>query len=199
MIINNVVLAGNLTADAAIIECQERVGRFKVDFRLAVNQSKRQSGTDSGGERATFINVKLFVSENAAGFFASTLYKGREVVVTGALASHTSLGQSGSSNTTMYIDARSVEVVPEANERRMEEQGIEAIDEAPAKPAPRQFHVQRPTQPVQQPPPSRPEIHQAPRHTPQPARSASPAQLYRDKGVQETAITASNADDLLRW
>ncbi|WP_267122620.1 single-stranded DNA-binding protein [Xanthomonas sacchari] len=201
MIINNVVLAGNLTADAAIIECQERVGRFKVDFRMAVNQPRKHGDSVSAGERATFINVKLFVSENAAVFFASTLYKGREVVVTGGLASHTSLGQNGSNSTTIYIDAKSVEVVPEANERRLEEQAIEVGEDAPAKPAPRQFHVQRPTQPSHAPQlqPGRPEAHREQRPTPRPASSSATAQRYRDKGAEEPQTTLSDADDLCRW
>nr|WP_312130677.1 single-stranded DNA-binding protein [Stenotrophomonas pavanii] len=196
MIINNVVLAGNLTADAAIIECPERVGRFKVDFRMAVNQTKKQGVTTSVSERATFITVKLFVSENAALFFASKLYKGREVVVTGSLASHTSLAPGGSSSTTIYIEARSCEVVPEENERRTEEPGTEMIDEAPAKPVPRQFHVQRPGQPV-------PTTQQAPspaiKREHQTAPPSTPAQLYRDKGVSDAPVTVANADDLCRW
>lgn len=200
MIINNVVLAGRLAADAVIIECQERNGRFKIDFRMAVNAARRSGESSSQGDKTTFISVKLFVSERSAEFFSKMLYKGREVVVTGSLASNTALGGNGTSSTFYYVDAKTVEVVPEATESRQEQSPAAAPEQAPSKPEPRQFHVQRPGSmpspaPVQQQSETRAPVRQsAPQH-----HDATPAQLYRDKGVNHQPVMESNAEDLMRW
>jgi|SRR5690606_21765740 len=200
MIINTVVLAGRLTADATIIECQERAGRFSIEFRMALSAARKASES-SQGDKTTFITAKLFVSEKAAEFFSRMLYKGREVVVTGSLASHTTIANQGSSGIFYYVDAKSVEVVPDVREARSEELPAEAALEAPAKAAPRQFQVQRPG--INPPPPQRqPQSEYRPpvsttEHYTQPVQT--PAQLYRDKGVQHQPVVEADADDLMRW
>ena len=200
MIINNVVLAGRLTADATIIECQERAGRFFIEFRMALNSARKPSDSSSG-DKTTFITAKLFVTEKSAEFFSRMLYKSHEVVVTGALASQTTIANQGSNGIFYYIDAKSVEVVPDVREVRSEEQPAAPAREEPEKPAPRQFQVQRPgntqTAPQRQPQSEyRPPVSTTEYHT-QP--ESTPAQLYRDKGVEHQTVVEANAEDLMRW
>lgn len=190
MNINTVVLSGNLTADADITECQEKPGRFKIEFRLGVNKRRRPGAS----ELSTFIGVKMFATERAAEYFAQMLYRGREVVVSGELDSHASLGEQGKSNVYYYIDAKSVEVVPETREPRNNARSTATPEPAQAKPEPRKLQVQRPVQDYVDPEP--PAYHQEYRSS----TPATPAQLYRNKGVVEQApVTEANADNLLRW
>lgn len=202
MNINHLVLAGNLTADADIVECQEKPGRFKIDFRMGVNQPRRNGDRGSSSELATFIGVRFFASERAAEFFATALYKGREVVVTGSFASHTSLGQQGTNSTYYFIDAKSVEVVPDANMGRVEDQVVNKPAEVLPKPEPRKLQVHRPGAETQQQHhhPSQSEYLQEPRRSLHPnSHATTQAQLYRDKGVVEQPVTEANAANLLRW
>ena len=214
MFLNLVVLAGTLSADADIVECQESPGRFKIEFNLVLGARRKQIGTVA--ERSTCIHVKFFASEAGANYFQRQLYQGNEVVVRGELSCRTSLS-NGSSSLFYFIDAHSTEVVegPEQSRPRGFDEGHIGNGEEPfraeqAAPTPRRLSIQRPGTPQHTAPshprdqhPYRPQVAQpAPpaQKTPQAGNSPSPsALLYRDKGENFTPVLEADAGNLCRW
>ena len=205
MSINNVVVSGRLTKDAQIVECEDRPGRFDVEFVIAINH-KRNAATIS--EKTTFLTVAMNTTEKGAVFFSRSLYKGRAVLVVGGICSRTSL-MPGNSNPFIYLEAASIEAMGDERPAGQSMQcGPEGMivsdppmeDPAPVKPAPRVLAVQRPgaqTSPVSSSPaPSHQYAPQSYGHDQAPSDAAA---LYRDKGMSSAETGGAVDQNLCRW